>query len=64
MGRKAKILFSQHLFTSSINLFQPDGIKEYLCKNPNRKNVPESVSEDLDLAICLKDGIKHVADEL
>jgi len=42
----------------------PDGIKEYLCKNPNRQNVPESVSEDLDLAICLKDGIKHVADEL
>jgi len=42
----------------------PEGIKEYLCKNPNRKNVPESVSDDLDLAICLKDGIKHVADEL
>ena len=45
-------------------LFKPEGIKEYLCKNPNRKNVPESVSDDLDLAICLKDGIKHVADEL
>ena len=50
--------------TNLVKIFQPDGIKEYLCKNTNRSNVPEHVSEDLDLAICLKDGIKHIADEL
>jgi len=42
----------------------PKAIKEYLCKNPHRTNVPKSVSEELDLSACLKDGIKHIADEL
>ena len=45
-------------------ILQPGGIKKYLCKNPNRVDVPASVSTSLDLSVCLKDGIKHVADEL
>ena len=43
---------------------QPNGIKEYLCKNSKRIDVPAGVSEELDLNVCMKDGVKHVADEL
>ena len=43
---------------------QPNGIKEYLCKNSKRIDVPAGVSEELDLNVCMKEGVKHVADEL
>ena len=43
---------------------QPNGIKDYLCKNSKRIDVPAGVSEELDLNVCMKGGVKHVADEL
>lgn len=43
---------------------QPNGIQDYLCKNSKRIDVPAGVSEELDLNVCMKGGVKHVADEL
>ena len=53
-----------YIYLSLLLYLQPNGIKEYLCKNFKRIDVPAGVSEELDLNVCMKDGVKHVADEL
>ena len=58
------ILFRTPYIYIILFYLQPNGIKEYLCKNSKRIDVPEGVSEELELNVCMKDGVKHVADEL